>query len=71
MALTYFVLFPNPHLMPNQPLYWFMMQIGMVFGFFTSYPMNRLLIKWDTKEAMDNRLTAERDRIRQGVHGHY
>jgi len=52
MALTYFVLFPNPHLMPNQPLYWFMMQIGMVFGFFTSYPMNRLLIKWGTKEAM-------------------
>jgi hypothetical protein len=52
MALTYFVLFPNPHLMPNQPLYWFMMQIGMVLGFFTSYPMNRVLIKWGTKEAM-------------------
>jgi Domain of unknown function (DUF4396) len=52
MALTYFVLFPGPHLMPNQPLYWFMMQIGMVLGFFTSYPMNRLLIKWGTKEAM-------------------
>ena len=52
MALTYFVLFPNPRLMPNQPLYWVMMQIGMVLGFFTSYPMNRLLIKWGTKEAM-------------------
>lgn len=52
MALTYFVFFANPHLMPNQPLYWFMMQIGMVLGFFTSYPMNRLLIKWGIKEAM-------------------
>ena len=52
MALTYFVFFPNPHLMANQPLYWFMMQIGMVLGFFTSYPMNRALIKWGTKEAM-------------------
>ncbi len=52
MALTYFVLFPNPHLEPNQALYWFMMQIGMIIGFFTSYPMNRLLIRWGTKEAM-------------------
>ncbi len=52
MALTYFVFFPNPHLEPNQALYWFMMQIGMIIGFFTSYPMNRLLIRWGTKEAM-------------------
>jgi putative flippase GtrA len=52
MALTYFVLFPNPHLEPNQALYWFMMQIGMVIGFLTSYPMNRVLVRWGTKEAM-------------------
>jgi Domain of unknown function (DUF4396) len=52
MALTYFVLFPNPHLEPNQAPYWFMMQIGMIIGFFTSYPMNRLLIRWGTKEVM-------------------
>ena len=52
MALTYFVLFPGPHLEPTRPLYWFMMQIGMVIGFFTSYPMNRLLVQWGTKEAM-------------------
>ena len=29
-----------------------MMQIGMVLGYFTSYPMNRLLIKKGWKEAM-------------------
>jgi Domain of unknown function (DUF4396) len=52
MALTYFVFFPNPHLEPNQALYWFMMQIGMVIGFFTSYPMTRILIQWGTKEVM-------------------
>jgi putative flippase GtrA len=52
MALTYFVLFPNPHLEPNQALYWLMMQIGMVIGFLTSYPMNRVLVRWGTKEAM-------------------
>jgi hypothetical protein len=52
MALTYFVLFPNPHLEPTQPLYWFMMQIGMIIGYFTSYPMNSLLVRWGLKEAM-------------------
>lgn len=52
MAITYFVLFPHPHLKPNQPAYWFMMQVGMVLGFFTSYPMNRFLMKIGWKEAM-------------------
>ncbi len=52
MALTYFVLFPNPHLMPTSATYWFMMQIGMVIGYFTSYPMNSLLVRWGLKEAM-------------------
>src|ERR1700744_6298523 len=45
MALTYFVFFPKPHLQPTHAGYWFMMQIGMVLGYLTSYPMNRWLIK--------------------------
>ncbi len=52
MALTYFVFFPGPHLMPTSATYWFMMQIGMVIGYFTSYPMNILLVRWGLKEAM-------------------
>ena len=52
MALTFFVLFPHPTLRPTQPGYWLMMQIGMILGFFTSYPMNRWLIKAGWKEAM-------------------
>lgn len=52
MALTFFVFFPDPHLKPTQAGYWFMMQIGMVFGFFTSYPVNRWLVKKGWKEAM-------------------
>jgi hypothetical protein len=52
MALTYFVLFPSPHLKPTEAIYWFMMQAGMVIGFFTSYPMNRLLMIWGIKEVM-------------------
>jgi hypothetical protein len=51
MALSYFVLF-RPHLMPNEPAYWFMMQIGMLVGFVTSYPMNWWLIRIGIKEAM-------------------
>ena len=53
MALTYFVLFPAPrHLIPFQPEYWLMMQIAMLLGFLTSYPVNRFLIRKGLKEAM-------------------
>ena len=52
MALIYFVFSPSPHLKPTQPAYWFMMQIGMVIGYFTSYPMNAFLVRWGVKEAM-------------------
>ena len=52
MALVYFVLFPHPHLHPNQAGYWFMMQFAMTAGFVTAYPMNYLLVKTGVKEAM-------------------
>lgn len=52
MSLTFFVFFPHPHLKPTQAGYWFMMQIGMILGFFTSYPVNRWLVKKGWKEAM-------------------
>jgi hypothetical protein len=52
MALTYFVFFPSPHLKPTQATYWLIMQAGMVIGFFTSYPMNRWLMRSGVKEVM-------------------
>jgi hypothetical protein len=52
MTLVYFVLFPDPHLTPFNPCYWWMMQIGMVCGFATSFPMNRFLLRAGLKEAM-------------------
>jgi hypothetical protein len=52
MALVYFVLFPDPHLTPFNPCYWLMMQIGMICGFATSFPMNRFLLRAGLKEAM-------------------
>lgn len=51
MSIVYFRLF-HPHLIPTMPLYWFMMQIAMVIGFITAYPMNWWLINKGVKEAM-------------------
>lgn len=51
-VLTYFAFFTAPHLKPDQALFWFMMQIGMIIGFFTSYPVNSWLIRKGWKEKM-------------------
>ncbi|KHL04211.1 membrane protein [Sinomonas humi] len=52
MALMSFVFFPGPHLHPDSPVYWFLMQIGMVIGFATAWPANVWLIRRGVKEAM-------------------
>lgn len=52
MALMVFVFFPDPHLRPDSPVYWFMMQIGMIAGFFTAWPANSWLLRRGIKEAM-------------------
>ena len=52
MALMFFVFFPNPHLKPDHAAYWFLMQVGMILGFLTSFPANRWLITRGIKEGM-------------------
>ncbi|CAN5129208.1 DUF4396 domain-containing protein [soil metagenome] len=52
MAVMAFVLFPAPHLTPASPVYWFLMQVGMVIGFFTAWPANVWLLHKGIKEAM-------------------
>ena len=52
MAVMQLVLFTDPHLTPDHAAYWFLMQIGMVIGFVTSYPANRWLIRRGFKERM-------------------
>jgi hypothetical protein len=52
MAITYFWLFPSPHLNPGMAVFWFMMQIAMVAGFFTALPANSWLIRKGWKEKM-------------------
>ena len=52
MAIMVFVLFPSSPLHPISHVYWFLMQIGMILGFATSWPANVWLIRKGIKEAM-------------------
>jgi hypothetical protein len=53
MALMTFVFFPAPHhLMPTSAAFWFLMQIGMIIGYFTSWPANVWLVKRGIKVPM-------------------
>ncbi|KHL17801.1 uncharacterized protein DUF4396 [Mumia flava] len=52
MAVVVFVLFPDPHLAPDQVTYWLMMQVAMLVGFATAWPANVVLIGRGIKEAM-------------------
>jgi hypothetical protein len=53
MTLMALVFFPAPdHLMPNSAAYWFLMQVGMMIGFFTSWPANVWLVDRGIKVPM-------------------
>lgn len=51
MAIALFALF-DPGLPKASALFWFMMQLAMLAGFCTSYPVNRWLIRAGIKERM-------------------
>jgi hypothetical protein len=53
MAIMAFVLFPAPHhLTPSSAAFWFLMQIGMIIGFASSWPANVWLVWRGIKVAM-------------------
>lgn len=55
MAIAHFYLFGSllqARLHVASPEFWFMMQLAMIFGFVTSYPVNWWLLKAGIKEAM-------------------
>lgn len=52
MAIIQFVFFPVGHLHPDTPVYWFLMQVGMMLGFLSSYPVNVWLLQRGLKEKM-------------------
>ncbi|MGA9422890.1 MAG: DUF4396 domain-containing protein [Rhodanobacteraceae bacterium] len=51
MAIVTFAIFGH-ELDKTGPVFWFMMQIAMLAGFGTAYPVNRALLKAGIKEAM-------------------
>ncbi len=51
MAMATFVVF-GTELEKTDPVFWFMMQIAMLFGLLSSYPVNGWLIRWGIKERM-------------------
>ncbi len=51
MAVAMFAIFGH-ELEKTGPVFWFMMQVAMLAGFLTSYPVNRWLIRKGIKEAM-------------------
>lgn len=51
MAIATFLIFHH-ELTANQPVFWFVMQIAMICGFITSYPVNWWLLKKNIKEVM-------------------
>lgn len=51
MAIATFLIFHH-ELKASDPLFWFMMQIAMLCGFLTAYPVNWWLLKKKIKEAM-------------------
>lgn len=51
MAIATFLIFGH-EIPKTSPVFWFMMQIAMLCGFLTAYPVNAWLIKSGLKEAM-------------------
>jgi hypothetical protein len=52
MAIMWFVLMPANRPDATSIVFWFMMQIGMMLGFLTTYPANWLLVRAGVKHAM-------------------
>lgn len=52
MAFVHFYLFQTNVPEPNNPTFWFMMQIAMILGTATSYPANWFLVKKGIKHGM-------------------
>lgn len=51
MFIYQMLIFPDP-LPKTTASYWFLMQLSMLLGFFTAYPVNRWLVRSGIKEAM-------------------
>ncbi len=55
MAVYMLVIWPHHGITIDSPGFWFQMQIGMILGYFTAWPVNRWLVANGIKEKMDHR----------------
>ena len=55
MAVYMLVIWPHHGIAIDSPDYWFQMQIGMILGYFTAWPVNKWLVAGGVKEKMDHR----------------
>jgi len=55
MAIYMLVIWPHHGIKIDSPDFWFQMQIGMILGYFTAWPVNRWLVSNGIKEKMDHR----------------
>jgi hypothetical protein len=55
MAVYMLVIWPHHGIRIDSPDFWFQMQIGMILGYFTAWPVNRWLVSNGIKEKMDYR----------------
>lgn len=52
MAIFQLALFTSPGLPTDSAAFWFLMQVGMLIGFATTYPVNWWLIRHGIKDVM-------------------
>jgi hypothetical protein len=55
MAIFMLVIWPHHGIAIDSPDFWFQMQIGMMLGYCTAWPVNRWLVSKGIKEKMDHR----------------
>jgi hypothetical protein len=55
MAIFMLAIWPHHGIRVDSPDFWFEMQVGMILGFLTSWPVNRWLVSRGIKEKMDHR----------------
>lgn len=55
MAIYMLVIWPDHGIKIDSPDFWFQMQIGMILGYFTAWPVNKWLVSRGIKEKMDYR----------------
>jgi hypothetical protein len=55
MAIVMLVIWPHHGIRIDSAGFWFQMQVGMILGYATAWPVNRLLVRRGIKEKMDHR----------------